>query len=228
MGEKIIGILGGMGPLATVELFRRIVLNTPAPRDQEHFRIIIYNNPKIPDRTAYIIGEGKNPLPELIRSGKRLEECGADFIIMPCNTAHFFIEDLRRELKIPVLSMIEAAADEAKKLNLKKVGILATTGTVKTGIYQKALEKRGISVILPSKEKQELLMKGIYEGVKAGNLEMGKKLILEVARDLEKQCDGIIAGCTEVSVTINQKDLKVKLIDAMDAIAKRAVEFAKE
>ena len=228
MGEKVIGILGGMGPLATVELFRRIIINTPAKRDQEHLKIIIYNNPKIPDRTEYLIGKGESPLPELIRSAKQLEKCGADFIVMPCNTAHFFLKEIEKELRISILSMIDAAADRAKKLKLGKVGILATTGTVKAGIYQKALEKRGLLPILPSEEEQEILMKGIYEGVKAGNFELGRKLILEVAKYLERKCDGIIAGCTEVSVVINQKDLKVKFIDAMDALAKRAVEFAKE
>lgn len=227
MGEKVIGILGGMGPLATVELFRRIVINTPAKRDQEHLRIIIYNNPKIPDRTEYLIGKGENPLPELIRSAKKLEKCGADFIVMPCNTAHFFLREIERELRIPILSMIDATADEAKKLNLEKVGILATKGSVKVGIYQKALEKRGLLAILPSEEEQEILMNGIYE-LKAGNFELGRKLILEVAENLERKCDGIIAGCTEVSVAINQKDLNVKFIDAMDVLAKRAVEFAKE
>ncbi len=228
MGEKTIGILGGMGPLATVELFRRIVENTPAKTDQEHLRIIIYNNPKVPDRTAYLLGNGENPLPELIKSAKKLEECGVDFIVIPCNAAHFFIEEIRKSVKIPVLSMIETAAEEAAKLGLKRVGVLATTGTIVAGVYHRALKRRGMETITPTEVQQSRVMRGIYDGVKKGNLELGRELILQVAREMEKICDVIIAGCTEVSLVLSQKDLRVRFIDAMDTLARKAVKFAME
>jgi len=224
--EKVIGILGGMGPLATVELFKRIVLKTPARRDQDHLRIIIYNNPKIPDRTAYILGKGENPLPELIKSAKKLESCGADFIIMPCNTAHYFLEEIQKAIRIPIISMIEATAEYIEKLGLRKVGLLATTGTIVAGIYQRSLRRRGIEVITPSERDQEKVMKGIYEGVKAGNLKLGRELLLEIAKKLEKVSEGIIAGCTEVSVALKQEDLNVPLIDPLDIIAEKAVRLA--
>jgi len=225
-GEKIIGILGGMGPLATVELFKRIVLKTPAKKDQEHPRIIIYNNSKVPDRTAYILGKGENPLPELIDSAKKLEKWGASFIIMPCNTAHFFAEEIQKVVEIPLINMVEETAEYIRKLGLKKVGLLATDGTIKGMVYHKALLKRGIEIALPDKKEQEEVMKGIYEGVKAGNLELGKKLLLKVAKKLEKRSEGIIAGCTEVSVALSERDLKVPLIDPMDVIAEKAVKLA--
>jgi aspartate racemase len=225
-GEKIIGILGGMGPLATVELFKRIVLKTPAKKDQEHPRIIIYNNSKVPDRTAYILGKGENPLPELIDSAKKLEKWGASFIIMPCNTAHFFAEEIQKAVEIPLINMVEETAEHIRKLGLKKVGLLATDGTIKGMVYHKALLKRGIEIALPDKKEQEEVMKGIYEGVKAGNLELGKKLLLKVAKKLEKRSEGIIAGCTEVSVALSERDLKVPLIDPMDVIAEKAVKLA--
>ncbi|USS40664.1 amino acid racemase, partial [Thermococcus aggregans] len=215
-----------MGPLATVDLFKRIVLKTPAKRDQDHPRIIIYNNPKIPDRTAYILGKGENPLPELIDSAKKLEKWGADFIIMPCNTAHYFAEEIQKAIKIPLINMIEETASYVASLGMKRVGILATTGTIVSGIYQKALEKRGIKGIVPSEEDQEKVMKGIYEGVKAGDVELGRKLLLEVAKKLEKRCDGLIAGCTEISVALRQEDLRVPLVDPLDVIAEKAVKLA--
>ena len=224
--EKVIGILGGMGPLATVDLFKRIVLKTPAKKDQDHPRIIIYNNPKIPDRTAYILGKGKNPLPELIDSAKKLEEWGADFIIMPCNTAHYFAEEIQKAIKIPLINMIEETASYVASLGMKRVGILATMGTIVSGIYQKALEKRGIKGVVPSVEDQEKVMKGIYEGVKAGDIELGRKLLLEVAKKLEKEAEGIIAGCTEVSIALKQEDLNVPLVDPMDILAQKAVKMA--
>ncbi|BAD84693.1 aspartate racemase [Thermococcus kodakarensis KOD1] len=226
MPERVIGILGGMGPLATADLFRRIVERTPARRDQDHPRIIIYNNPKIPDRTAFILGNGPDPRPELIASAKKLESWGADFIIMPCNTAHFFAETIQRAINIPLVSMIEETAKKIESMGLRKVGLLATDGTIKGMVYHRALLKRGIHIAVPNKKDQGLVMKAIYEGVKAGNLELGRELLLKVAKKLERRSEGIIAGCTEVSVVLKSEDLNVPLIDPMDVIAERAVKLA--
>ena len=226
MAERIIGILGGMGPLATAELFRRIVVKTPAKRDQDHPRIIIYNNPKIPDRTAFILGNGEDPRPELIASARKLESWGADFIIMPCNTAHFFAETIQKAIKIPLVNMVEETAKVVQEMGLRKVGLLATDGTIKGLVYHRALLKHGIQIAVPNKVDQEKVMRAIYAGVKAGNLELGKKLLLEVAKRLEKRSDGIIAGCTEVSVALRPEDLSVPLIDPMDVIAEKAVRLA--
>lgn len=226
MAEKIIGILGGMGSLATVELFRRIVEKTPAKRDQDHPRIIIYNNPKIPDRTAFILGNGEDPRPKLIEGARKLESWGADFIIMPCNTAHFFAETIQKAVSIPLVNMIEETAKKIEEMGLRKVGLLATDGTVKGLIYHRALLSRGVQIAVPNKNDQKRVMEAIYEGVKAGNLELGRKLLLEVARKLERRVDGIIAGCTEVSVALKPDDLSVSLIDPLDVIAEKAVRLA--
>lgn len=226
MAEKIIGILGGMGPLATVELFRRIVEKTPAKRDQDHPRIIIYNNPKIPDRTAFILGNGEDPGPKLIEGARKLESWGADFIIMPCNTAHFFAETIQKAISIPLVNMIEETAKKIEEMGLRKVGLLATDGTIKGLIYHRALLSRGVQIAVPNKNDQKRVMEAIYEGVKAGNLELGRKLLLEVARKLERRVDGIIAGCTEVSVALKPDDLSVSLIDPLDVIAEKAVRLA--
>ncbi|WP_297090752.1 amino acid racemase [Thermococcus sp.] len=224
--ERVIGILGGMGPLATAELFRRIVEKTPAKRDQEHPRIIIYNDPKIPDRTAFILGKGEDPRPALVEGARKLESWGADFIIMPCNTAHFFAEDIRRAIKVPLVSMVDATAERIAGMGLKKVGLLATDGTIKGLVYHRSLLRRGIGIAVPDEEDQELVMKAIYDGVKAGNLELGRRLLLGVAERLQLRVDGIIAGCTEVSVALRPGDLTVPLIDPLDVIAEKAVRLA--
>jgi len=225
MTEKTIGILGGMGPLATAELFRRIVEKTPAKKDQDHPRAIVYNNPKIPDRTAYILGRGKDPRPELIESAKKLESWGADFIIMPCNTAHFFAEDIQRAIRIPLVNMVEETAERVREMGLRKVGLLATDGTIRGLVYHRALLRRGIAIVTPGPMGQGLVMEGIYS-IKAGNVAYGRELLLKVAGELEKRVDGIIAGCTEVSVALRPEDLRVPLIDPMDVIAERAVKLA--
>ncbi len=139
MSEKTIGILGGMGPEATADLFYRIVKATPVERDQDHPRTIVYSNSKVPDRTPAIVGEGESPLPEMLMAAKSLQGAGADFLIIPCNTAHYFIEDLRNELGIPVLHMIEMTARHAAREypGARMVGLIATDGTLSSGIYER-------------------------------------------------------------------------------------------
>ena len=131
---KIIGIIGGMGPLATVHLFERIVLRTKAEKDQDHIRILIDNNTKIPDRTLAILGNEESPVNELVNSAKMLENSGADFLIMPCNTAHYFIEEIKKNISIPFINMPEEAVKHTYDKYGKDavVGIMATDGTIKT------------------------------------------------------------------------------------------------
>lgn len=226
---KIIGILGGLGPEATAELFLRIIKATPAKRDQDHIPIIIFNNPKVPDRTTAILYGGENPLPELIKTARLLERAGADFIIMPCNTAHYYYEELKSSVKIPFFNMIELAAEYVLKVypKVRLVGLLATTGTVKTGLYQKAFGRYGVEVLVPGDDDQKLVMSGIYDGVKAGNLDLGRRLLMDVANKLiSRGAELIILGCTEVSVVIRSGDLKVPIVDPLQVLAEEAVKYA--
>ncbi len=226
MSEKIIGILGGMGPEATADLYLRLIRATPAKRDQDHPRVIIYSNSKVPDRTAAILGTGPSPLPELIRAGKRLEEAGADFIIIPCNTAHYFIDQLQKELRVPILHMIRLSAAKAQKSypNVKKAGLLATDGTVKSGLYKLAYEESGVEILEPSPEKQADVMKAIYQCIKAGNLIDGGFLLCGVANDLiSAGAEMIICGCTEVSLVLKEGALPVPILDPLQVLAEAAV-----
>lgn len=223
---KTIGIIGGMGPLATVKLFEKIVLNTSASSDQDHPPILIDNNTRIPDRNKFVLGTGKDPRPELIKSAKRLEEMGADFLIMPCNNAHCFYEDIVKEINIPLLSMIEVAVEKIKtEYKNEKVGILGTDGTIMGKVYQRVLERENIDYLVPSIEGQREVMKLIY------NIKMGiyENDLEDLYREfINMQNNGVqvfIIGCTELSVAVDMYEFKEKIeyVDALDLLAKKAI-----
>ena len=154
--KKTIGILGGMGPLATADLFQKIVLLTKADTDREHIRVYIDSNANIPDRTAAILSGGEDPVPEMASALRHLEACGADCIIMPCNTAHYFLPRLQAMTKIPFLSILTAAAEACKaQFPGKTVGILATRGTLAANLYQEALVQAGVPYLVPDAQAQD-------------------------------------------------------------------------
>ena len=166
--KKTIGILGGMGPMATADLFKKIVANTRAGSDREHIRIYIDNNAQIPDRTAAILDGGEDPVPAMLDSLRKLEACGADCIIVPCNTAHYFVPRLQEMTDVPFVNMIEETAKTcATALPGKVAGLIATKGTLKTGLYNAALEAAEVKYLIPNEECQDALMRVIYDGVKA-------------------------------------------------------------
>lgn len=218
-----------MGPKSTVDLFCKIINATPAIKDQDHLRIIIDNNPKIPDRTAAIISGEVSPLEELLKTAKNLEKAGADFIIMPCNTAHYYYKELINSIEIPILNLIEITAN-ALALRFPKprtVGLLATTGTVTTKIYNKALEKVRINVLSPPPNLQKEVMKAIYRHVKAGKPEKSKKILLKVAKYLSKRgSELIICGCTEVTLALENETTPIPIIDPLQILAEKAIETA--
>jgi len=229
MDERTIGILGGMGPEATSDLFLRIIRATPAKRDQDHYRTIIYSDPKIPDRTAAILGGGPDPVPEMLMAARVLEGAGADFIIIPCNTAHHFIEELRRGLGVPVLNMIELTAERIARDHpgVRRAGLLASTGTVKSGTYERAFGEKGIGVLAPPEGLQERVMEAIYDQIKAGDLGEGERILHDAGRRLEGMgADAVICGCTEVSLVLKEGDLDVPVVDPMQVLAEAAVEAA--
>jgi len=230
MPEKIIGILGGMGPEATIDLFYKIIKLTPAKKDQDHLRIIIDNNPKIPDRTAAILRKGEDPLPALQQSARNLQKAGADFIIIPCNTAHYFLPRIQESVNIPIINMIEETTKETRQRTpqIKKVGLLASMGIYKTEVYYQHFKIFNIEVISPEEKDKEEVMKAIY-AVKAGDLSNEvKDNILKIAQKLiDKGAEAIIAGCTEIPLILKEGDILVPLIDPTQVLAKAAVQKAK-
>jgi aspartate racemase len=230
MSEKIIGILGGMGPAATVDLFTKIVERTKVKKDQDHLRILIDNNPKIPDRTLAIQGKAPTPLPELVRSAKILENAGADFIVIPCVTAHYYYNSLQKRIKIPILHVVEETMKyiEKKMKGIGKIGLIATEGTIHTGLFQKAFSNNAMELILPTPEVQrKWVTEAIYgkKGIKAvGPSEHSKRLIRKASENLIKQgAQAIIAGCTEVPLVLKGGDLPIPVIDPISVLASAAV-----
>ena len=187
--EKVIGVIGGMGPAATSDLLGKIIKFTKVKKDQDHIHVIVDNNPKIPDRSQAISNNGESPLPALIESGKMLERAKADFIIIPCNTAHFFYDGLKGHLKIPIVHMIREIAKKIHKefSGIRKVGLLSTRGTIKAGLYQKELKAFDIEVIKPDEKVQDMITEAIFgaKGIKCGCLEgKSKKLIYNAIDNL--------------------------------------------
>ena len=163
--NKTLGILGGMGPLATSYFYNMIVCNTDALTDQEHINMVILNDVLIPDRTSFILGNGVNPLPRLIEDIKKLESLEVDLIAVPCNTCTFFYDQMQSVTNIRILNMIKDTVNKLKEDNVEKVMLLATSGTIKSGLYQKELECSSIEYVLPNIDKIMFL---IYERIKKG------------------------------------------------------------
>jgi aspartate racemase len=223
--SKTIGIIGGMGPFATVDLMNKIIRQTPASHDQDHIHMIVDNYPQIPDRTLAIYGGGVDPTPFLTLSAKRLQHAGADFIIIACNTAHYFSPTVEKLIDIPILHMPHETVHFIRKMNITEVGLLATDGTIKTKIYQDALEGRGITVTVPDTHTEMQVMDGIY-AVKSGDLQKGIHCLTEAAESLSKSgVKVIIAGCTEISLVLLSTGT-FQIIDPSEILAKNVVKLA--
>lgn len=200
--RKTIGILGGMGPAATADLMMKITSMTDASSDQEHIPMLVDSNTRIPDRTKAIEGRGDNPVSEMLASAKRLENAGADFIIVPCNTAHFFIFDIENKIRIPFLNMPVETANLLKRRGVKCAAVLATRGTYLSGYYDKVLGERGIRTLTPSPEQKEVLMSLIYDYIKKGITEpseIPRDEIVKLVDDLKKRgAEALLLACTEL------------------------------
>jgi len=232
--EKVIGVLGGMGPEATIELFVKIVKHTGARTDQDHLRILIDNNPKIPNRTLAIQGKGPSPVPELRRSIRALERAGADFIVIPCVTAHYFYEPLQRAARVPVVHLVRETSRHAgaRFPRARAIGLLATTGTLEAGLFQRAFAGTPVAVLTPSASAQRhRVMHAIFgkRGIKAvGPSPWSKKLIVDAANTLiSRGAQLIIAGCTEIPLVLQDGDLPVPVIDPISVLARVAIERAR-
>ncbi|NLL81731.1 MAG: amino acid racemase [Tissierellia bacterium] len=226
---KSIGIIGGMGPLATCDLFGKIINNTNARIDQDHIHVYIDNNTEIPDRTAAILYGGKSPVAQLVRSAIKLESMGADALIMPCNTAHYFYDEVIKYVNIPMIHMPKETAREIKANKYKKVAILATEGTLQSGIYQKAFDEEEINYLIPSESQQKPIMKIIYDGIKAGNYGIDIRDFYDVLDDMfDKGAEAVVLACTELPLAFDKFEIDYPNIDPTEILAKAAIRFATE
>lgn len=220
----MLGVLGGMGPLATVDFLEKLITETKSATDQRHIPTVTWSVPQIPDRSSHIMNGGESPFPELMRGLLNLQTMGASAIAIPCNTAHFWHDSLVEATGMKILHIVDAVVDQLYLAGLKRsvstVGILATTGTICSKIYQQKLIAAGYEVIVPTDNDQNAVMTGIGLA-KSGNLTKAKEVFLQQIDCLKMQgADMMILACTEIPAVLEESE---QLIDSNRALARRCV-----
>lgn len=228
--SRIVGILGGMGPEATLDLFRCIIALTPARRDQDHVQILIYSNPKIPDRTKAVAAGGESPIRQLVESAQLLEKGGAGIIAMPCNAAHHYLPEMRRMVQIPFLDMIEETSRQLRiRLpHVKKVGLIASIGTYCSGVYSRSLSRMGVEAVIPPDADQQRIEAAINE-IKAGSRGRAsqKETFQSVGgRLISSGAEAVILGCTEIPLAFDAGDVDYPTLNPTKILAEAAVDWA--
>ena len=224
--HPVVGIIGGMGPEATVELMRRVVGRTAARDDADHLHLIVESNPKIPSRIAHLVERtGPDPTPELVRIARNLESAGATLLAMPCNTAHGYASEIRAAVGIPLLDMVELTVRQVTRAGSRtRVGLLASTAVHTTGIYGRAVAARGGSVVVPA--RQDAVM-ALIRAVKRGETGHASRQALEdLAVSLAEHADTIVLACTELSVIADRLKCPVPVVDALDVLTQAIISAA--
>ncbi len=230
MQRPIVGILGGMGPAATADLYMKIIAATPATRDQDHLHVVIWADPTVPDRSYALTQGGEDPTPWLLRGAAQLVAMGASFIAVPCNTAHAFFPAIERAITAPLIHMMDetATAVEIAYPSIERVGLLATTGTIASGLYQEWFATHHIEVVVPNDDLQERVVMSAIHRVKAGKT--GREttdLLVEAAVYLvDRGAEALIAGCTELPLVFRDGDASVPVIDPTAVLAAAIVRRA--
>jgi aspartate racemase len=229
----IVGVLGGMGPLATIDFMHKMLLATPADSDQEHVPVVVSSIPQVPDRTEAFCGEGDSPAAAMISSAQRLVRAGAGLVVISCNTAHLWFEDVRVAIGLPMLHLVDAALEDAVNTSgpNPRIGLLATDATLASGLYinrAPVMSSAGsVQWVLPTAhEVIEWVMPGIA-AVKAGNLPQGRQLLLLAAQALQRRgANCLILGCTEIPLVLDSSNAPLPVVDATAALARRAVAWS--
>lgn len=234
-----VGVVGGVGPAATVSFLDKLVTATPATRDQDHINVVIEQNPQIPDRTAHLVGDGIDPTMALLATCRSLQEDNASVIAIPCNTAHAFVTRIQPALRIPIVHMIVETIRfiTSHWPHARTIGLLATDGTIQSGVYHTEAESAGFDILTPSACDQDHVMDLIYgpQGVKAGQISLDHKNALEqvIATLAAEGAQVVILGCTELPLLVPQnidykfRDKHVPIIDPTQVLATRCVELAR-
>lgn len=224
--HRVVGVIGGMGPEATVELMRRVIARTDAADDEDHVHLLVESNPKIPSRIAHLIeGTGDDPLPEILRVARNLQGAGADVLAMPCNTAHHYAQQIRAAVTIPLLDMVRlAVARIAAASPRARVGLLASTAVLRVGVYERELADRGLEAVVP--RRQEDLMT-LIRAVKRGDTgDRAARQLAEIGAELEDRCEIVLIACSELSLIRAHLAARARVLDSLDVLADAVVEFA--
>ena len=217
--HTLLGVLGGLGPMSTVYFCELLTRHTRALCDSDHIDMIVSSRATTPDRTAFILGESKDdPLPIMIEEVHRLERAGADMIVIPCNTAHYFYEGIARACNIPVLNIIEETVLHLTHLGVRSMGLLATEGTVRSGAYEKIASAHNIQCLTPDDDDQAVITSVIYDQIKQ-NKPVDRDAFLRVAERLrERGCGKLVLGCTELSLIKKEYTLPNYVIDSLEVL----------
>ena len=226
--SKKLGIIGGMGSRACSLFFNKVIDYCPAVKDQDFIEVIIHNNTAIPDRTRAILHNEPSPLKEIVRSIQLLDQSNVDVMVLTCNTSYYYYDEFSKYAVAKILHPVELVRQYVQENNFSKVGLLATSGTISSGIYHREFHKHGLPVLTLNEEEQEaLFMQSVYmeNGLKSSNISKRAIRLMQRAMDrlLEMGADTIIAGCTEVPLALNQDNVPVPFIDPMDILAKAVI-----
>jgi aspartate racemase len=231
MSTKILGIIGGMGPEATVDFMDKIIKATPAADDSDHIRMLVDNNPQIPSRVKAILGSGESPAPVMIQMARQLEKWGADFLAIPCNTAHLYYSEVKNAVKIPVLNIINSTRERVlqEMPTIKKIGLLASTAVIITELYHNVFKPDNIEVLTPNKNLQQKIMTLIFDVKSNKYTAESIQELNEIADELIKSgAQAIIIGCTELSVLAKDAEsIGVPTFDPSQILAEEVVRIAK-
>lgn len=222
--RQVLGVIGGLGPIATAHFMELVIRMTDADCDQKNLDMIIYNFPSIPDRTAYILDNSKaSPLPDMIELGNKLAYQNADYIAIPCVTAHYFCDELSNNIPVPVINGVRETASYLKENGIEAAGIMATDGTIESGLFAKELEAAGITPVVPSKDGQKAVMHLIYNNIKAGKEPDMEKFRFVRDELFSKGAKAIILGCTELSLIKRDYTVGAGFIDVMEVLARQSL-----
>jgi aspartate racemase len=231
--EPIIGILGGMGPLAGADFLARLTLDTTATCDQEHVRAVLWSDPTVPDRTEAALRGGPSPLPAMLAGVRVLEQAGAGCLAIPCNTAHLWAEEIAAATSLPLLHIVDAAADAlaARGITSGTIGVMGTAATLALGLYQTRLAARGYRCVTPDEGQMREAVSPAIARIKANDLAAAAAPLLAVARALAARgAQAVVLGCTEIPLALRGPEAAASglvLIDTIDALALAALAFAR-
>ncbi|HUZ63429.1 MAG TPA: amino acid racemase [Acetobacteraceae bacterium] len=232
-GERVLGVLGGMGPLASAQFMLRLTLLTPASRDQDHIPAVLWSDPRVPDRTRGRLAGGDDPLPWLLRGIAGLRQAGSGAIAIPCNTAHGWFDEMQAAAGLPILHIVDAAAEELRRMAIAtgRIGLMGTQATLAMRLYQDRLGQHGWDCIIPSQAEMDRLVSPAIAAVKANRVAEAYAPLAEVVGTLASRgAVAVVLGCTEIPLGIQagpQDTLAAPVVDTIDALARAAIGWAR-